>query len=149
MKQVGPIFVALLVGCGTSSAEDICRGSSAKFYDEGLAYHLKQAGVPYRPMDGGGLCVDPKYAPEMEEAERQLERAFHQIATNPKDGCEERALVDWARREGLRYELAPALNSRNEPAGHLFLIRSFTYEEMVANREKFDRSAPKGARCKS
>ena len=53
----------------------------------------------------------------------ELERYFPQIAHNPKDSCEERALAEWA-------------------------IRSFTREEMIANREKLDRSAPIGATCK-
>ena len=148
MKRAAAIALAVLTSCGVSSAKEACGGSSDKFYDEGLIFHLGRSGVPYRLMEGGGLCVDEKYAMQLKEAERQLERAFHEIATKPRDACEERALVEWAQREGLRYELAAAYNSRNEPSGNLFLIRSFTYEEMVANREKFDRAAPKGARCK-
>jgi hypothetical protein len=148
MKSVSAVALAVLTSCGVADAPDFCRGSSAKYYDEGLAYQLKRANVPHRAVDGG-VCVDRKYASQMKEAERQLENAFNQIATNPGNACEERALVEWAEREGLRYELAPALNSRNEPSGNLFLIRSFAYEEMVTNREKFDRSAPKGTKCKS
>lgn len=148
MKSVAVMVFVALAACDLAGAKEACGGSSAKFYDEGLIFHLNRAGVPYRRMEGGGLCVSEKHAPQLKEAERQLERAFYQIATNPRDVCEERALVEWAQREGLRYELAPALNSRNEPAGNLFLIRSFTYEEMIANQEKF-RSAPTNSRCKS
>ena len=149
MKMIASSIGAamILASCGLSNAKEACGGSDTKFYDEGLIFHLKRAGVPYRRMSGGGLCVDEKFAPQLKEAERQLERAFHEIATNPRGACEERSLVEWATREGLRYDLIPSHNSQNEPAGNLFLIRSFTYEEMVANREKF-KSAPQG-RCKS
>ena len=120
----------------------------SSFYDEGLIFHLTKAGVPYRRMHGSGLCVDEKYSTQFKAVERELERYFPQIAHKPRDSCEERALVEWAQREKLRFDLRPAFDMRNQPTGNLFLLRSFTNEEMVANREKLDRSAPVGATCK-
>jgi hypothetical protein len=144
------VLVALVAALGSASAfaKEYCGGSDAKYYDEGLIFHLSKADVPYRKMHGSGLCVDDKYSTQFKAAERELERYFPQVAHNPKDSCEERALVEWAQREKLRFDLRPAFDMRNQPSGNLFLLRSFTNEEMVANREKLDRSAPIGATCK-
>ena len=131
-----------------ASANEVCGGSDARYYDEGLILHLTKARVPYRTMSGGGLCVDEQYSPQFHAAEREMDRYFHEIAYNPKDPCEERALVDWARRENLRFDVRPSLDSRGRPSGNLFFLRSFTAEELASNREKL-RSAPKGSSCKS
>jgi hypothetical protein len=143
---LGALVAAL--GSAPTFGKEHCGGSDAKFYDEGLIFHLTKAGVPYRRMHGSGLCVDDKYSTQFKAAERELERYFPQIAHKPKDSCEERALVEWAQREKLRFELRPAFDMQNQPTGNLFLLRSFTNEEMVANREKLARSSPLGTTCK-
>jgi len=144
------VLGALVAALGSASAlaKEHCGGSDAKFYDEGLIFHLTKAGVPYRRMHGYGLCVDDKYSTQFKAAQRELERYFPQIAHKPKDSCEERALVEWAQREKLRFDLRPAFDMQNQPTGNLFLLRSFTNEEMVANREKLNRSTAVGATCK-
>jgi hypothetical protein len=147
MKVLGIAALSFtLVGC--SSAKEVCGGSDAKYYDEGLIFHLAKANVPYRRMHQSGLCVDEKYSSQFREAERELEKYYPQLAHNPKDACEEQALVEWAQREGLRYDLRPAFDNANRPVGNLFLIRSFTAEELASNREKLNSSAPRGATCK-
>ena len=143
---LGTIVAAL--GSAPALAKEHCGGSDAKYYDEGLIFCLTKAGVPYRRMDGHGLCVDDKYSSQFKAARRELDRYFPMIARKPKDPCEERALVEWAQREKLRFELRPAFDMQNQPTGNLFLLRSFTNEEMVANREKLDRAAPLGATCR-
>jgi hypothetical protein len=144
---VAAILILALAGCFSTSKE-VCGGSDEKFYDEGLIFQLTKVNVPYRRMHGSGLCVDERYASQLRAAERELERYFPQIAHKPKDACEERALVEWAEKEALRYDLRPVFDSANRPSGKLFLLRSFTAEEMASNREKLDRSAPLGATCK-
>src|SRR3954469_7077630 len=145
-------FVVALVGLtvlsvSIANAEVVCGGSDTKFYDDGLIFYLNKAGVPYRRMHGSGLCVAGKYSSQLRAAERELDRYFPQIAHNPKDSCEERALGEWARRENLRFDLRPAVDIGNRPSGNIFLLRSFTHEEMIANREKLEHSAPIGATC--
>lgn len=144
------VLGALVAALGSAStlAGEECGGSDAKYYDDGLIFYLTKAGVPYRRMDGYGLCVDDKYSTQFKAAQRELDRYFPKIAHKPKDSCEERALIEWAQREKLRFELRPAFDMQNQPTGNLFLIRSFTNEEMVANREKLERSAPVGVTCK-
>jgi len=134
-----------------SCADDVpvCGGSDVKFYDEGLIFHLEKARVPYRKMDRGGLCVDEKHGPQFKEAERELEKYFPQIAHLPKDSCEENALVEWAKREKLRYDVRPTVDGAGRPSGHnLFLLRAFTAEEMATYRDKLDHSAPIGMTCR-
>jgi hypothetical protein len=133
---------------GLANAKEVCGGSDAAFYDDGLIFHLSKAGVPYRKMHGSGLCVDEKYSAQFKAAQREIDRYFPQIAHNPKDACEERALVAWAQKEKLRFDLRPVFDSQKRPAGNLFFLRSFTQEEMESNREKLERSAPRGATCK-
>jgi hypothetical protein len=148
MRYVALAALVAALGSTSTLAKEHCGGSDAKHYDEGLIFYLTRAGVPYRRMHGSGLCVDDKYSTQFKAAERELERYFPQIAHKPKDSCEERALVEWAQREKLRFDLRPAFDMQNQPTGNLFLLRSFTNEEMVANREKLDRSAPRGVTCR-
>jgi hypothetical protein len=147
MRNVASIAVAAMMSVGCINAKQVCGGSDAKFYDEGLIFHLSKSGVPYRRMHEFSVCVDEKYSSQLKAAERELERYFPVIAHKAKDSCEERALIEWAKREKVRFDLRPAFDSRNQPAGNLFLIRSFTNEELVVNREKLERAAPKGATC--
>ena len=149
MKSTAPIALAVILSSvGIASGKDVCGGSDAKFYDEGLVFHLSKAGVPYRKMFESGVCVDEKYSAQFRAAEREIDRYFPVIAHKPKDSCEERGLVEWAQREKLRYDLRAAHDSQNRPVGNLFLLRSFTQEEMDSNREKLDKSAPRGATCR-
>lgn len=135
------------IGIGCSNEKEVCGGSDTKFYNDGLIFHLSKASVPYRRMHGSGLCVNEQYSSQFKAAQHEIDRYFPEIAHNPKDACEERALVEWAQKEKLRFDLLPALDSQNRPAGNLFFLRSFTYEEMVSNRERLERSAPTGATC--
>ena len=111
-------------------------------------FQLSKAGVPYRRMHETGVCVDEKYASQLRAAERELERYYPQIAHNPKDSCEEKALVEWAQREKLRFDLRQAYDMKKRPAGKLFLLRAFNQEELVSYRQKLDKEAPLGATCK-
>ena len=148
MRSAATFALTVILGSGCAKeTPEVCGGSDARFYDDGLIFHLSKAGIPFRRMQGGGLCVDEKYSFQFKAAEREMERYFPQVAHNPKDACEERALVEWAQRERLRFDLRPALDSQNRPAGNLFFLRSFTYEEMVSNREKLEKSAPVGSTC--
>lgn len=148
LKCVIPTVVVAILSVPVANAREACGGSDAKFYDEGLIFHLKKAGVPYRRVHGSGLCVNERYSSQLKAAEQELDRYFPQIAHKPKDACEERALVEWARREKLRFELRPAFDERDQPSGKIFLVRSFTHEELIANREKLQRLAPIGATCR-
>ena len=149
MRSLAAVAAALVLGCAqTEEAKQACSGSDAKHYDEGLIYHLAKAGVPYRRMHNSGLCVDEKYASQLRAAERELERYYPQIAHNPKDSCEEKALVEWAQREKLRFDLRQAYDMKQRPSGKLFLLRAFNQEELASYRQKLDKEAPLGATCK-
>lgn len=147
MRILPAIAVTIAFGC--AETRQVCGGSDARYYDEGLILHLSKAGVPYRRSHGPGLCVDEKYASQLRAAERELDRYFPQVAHKPKDACEERALVAWAQREKLRFDLREAYDLQKRPSGNLFLLRAYTKEEMVSYREKLEKAAPIGATCKT
>jgi hypothetical protein len=151
-RRVPEAIAAVVVAAGLHACADenpVCGGSDARHYDEGLIFHLEKAHVPYRKMDRGGLCVEEKYGRQFRQAERELEKYFPQIAHNPKDSCEEKALVEWATREKLRFDVRPTVDAAGRPSGNnLFLLRAYTAEEMATYREKLDKSAPIGMTCR-
>jgi hypothetical protein len=151
MKGFVAIAIAIAIGIGAAACakREVCGGSDARFYDEGLIFHLSKAGVPFRKMHQSGLCVDEKYTAQFRAAEREIDRYFPEIAHKPKDSCEERALVEWGKREKLRFDVRRGFDGQDRPAGGLFLLRSFTNEEMVSNRERLDRFVLNDASCKS
>jgi hypothetical protein len=119
----------------------VCRGSDAKYYNEGLRYQLARLGVPHR-VSGEVVCVSARRASDLRAAEMELERTFPQVAELLKDECEERAFVAWATREKLRFDV------RESTSGHrLFLLRSFNKEELADNMRRLTKEAPKGASC--
>jgi hypothetical protein len=145
MIRVIAVFVTL--GACNTWAENACAGSDAKYYDDGVAFYLSRAKVPYTKT-ADSVCVEPRYMNQLKAAIEQLEMYFPQIAHRPKDSCEESALVEWGQREGLRYDLRASIDDRNRPAGDLFLIRSFTREEMVENQGKLKQFTAQNHRCK-
>ena len=137
-----PVLLSVLGGC----AEDACRGSDAKYYNEGLKYHLAKTGVPYR-VSGEVICVSGRNASELRAAEARLDASFHQVADLLKDSCEEQAFVEWATKEGLRFDIRDTIRSDGSPGGRMFLLRSFTEEELAANERRLSNDAPKGMSC--
>ena len=135
-------FVVSIGGC----ADDACRGSDAKYYNAALAFHLAKRGVPYR-VSGSVVCVSARNAGGLRAAEADVDASFHEVAHLLRDSCEEHAFADWAKREGLRFEIRSTANSQNQPSGRMFLLRSFTPEEVASNRTKLDNLAAKDATC--
>ena len=147
LKNVAAILGLLLAASTTSlGADDACRGSDARYYKEALAYHLAARGVRYR-LTNDLVCVSPQDSSELIAAQAQVHATFHQVAHKLRDSCEERALVAWARREGLRFDVRDTVDARYQPSGRMFLIRSFTPEEVTTNSAKLKREASKGASC--
>jgi hypothetical protein len=136
------VFLIAIAGC----AEDACRGSDAKYYNEALVFHLAKRGVSYR-VSNDVVCVSGRKAAELRAAEAEVDATFHEVAYLLKDSCEERAFVDWAKREGLRYDIRSTLDSQNQRSRKMFLVRSFTREEVASNRAKLATGAPTEATC--
>lgn len=135
-------FLVASGGCG----EDACRGSDAKYYNEALAFQLKARNVPHR-VSGDVVCVSSWNAAELRAAEAAVDATFHEIAHLLKDSCEEQAFAAWAKREGLRFDIRATVDMNNQPSGRMFLLRSFTREEVASNRNRLDSGAPRKARC--
>jgi hypothetical protein len=58
----------------------------------------------------------------------------------------DRAYVEWAEREKLRFEESEVVDLERKPAGRMFHLRSFTAEEATEHRRKLQ-DAPRGASC--
>ena len=138
MKTVlSSIFLVLMFGVSPANAKEVCGASGERYFDEGLIFHLSKAGVPYkRGQLKEIVCVDEKYSSEFGLAERELERYFHEVAYDPRSKCEEDALVRWATKEGLRFEINPVLDAQRRPRRSMFFLRSFTQDQVVSNRAK-------------
>jgi hypothetical protein len=149
MRAVIPaIVIGAVLGASGARAQDKCGGSDVKYYDQALIFHLVQQAVPYRLSKDGLVCVAGEHSAEFIAAEREVERRFHEVAHLLRDACEERAFVAWATKEKMRFDVRPVLNARNQAAGKMFLLRSFTHDEVVANGEGLANRAPKGATCR-
>jgi len=98
-------------------------------------------------MHGGGLCVDERFTKDFEAAQREVDSHFYEVAHRLSDSCEEREFVAWATKEKLRFDVRPTFDAIKRPSGSMFLLRSFTSEEVVANRRRLEKDAPKAAFC--
>jgi len=88
------------------------------------------------------VCVAGRHAAEFDAAVREADKYFHEIADLLKDECEERALVEWATREKLRFDVRGTTSGKR-----MFLLRSFNADEVASNRQRLTRDAPKGMTC--
>lgn len=147
MKGVARI-VGITATCGALSgcAQDVCRGSDAKFYNEALAYQLTARGIPHK-LTGDVVCVSARNAPELSAAVARVGETFNQVAHLLRDSCQEQAFVAWAEKEGLRFDVRTTLDVQHRPSARMFRLRSFTTEEVASNAAKLARDAPKGAIC--
>lgn len=135
--------LALAVCCGlVGCAEPKCGGSDLKYYDQALAYQLDKRGIRADVRNDGMVCVDGKHAAEFDKAVRETDRYFHEIADLLQDECEERAFVQWATREKLRFDVRGTTSGKR-----MFLLRSFNADEVASNRQRLTRDAPKGMTC--
>lgn len=126
-----------MAGC----AKDVCRGSDARYYNEGLRYQLDQRGVPHK-VSGEVICVSGRRADDLRAAEAELDRSFHEVADLVKDSCDERALTEWATREKLRFDVRESTTG-----SRMFLLRSFNKEEAATNMRRLTKDAPRGVSC--
>jgi len=141
------ICIALLLGYLAACAEPTCRGSDEKYYAQAVGYQLAKRGIPYEIRPGGMVCVDARHASDVVAAEREAEKYFPQVAHLLKDSCEERAFVEWATRERLRFDIRDANNLEDGRPERMFLLRSFNAEELAANKRRLSNDAPQGVSC--
>ena len=148
MKRVAAILglATLAISMTSVYADEACRGSDAKYYNEALAYQLASHGIAYR-LKSDVVCVSTRDASELFAAQARVHASFYQVAYKLRDSCEEQALVAWAEKEGLRFDVRDTVDAEYQPSGRMFLIRAFTPDEVTANAAKLKREAPKGATC--
>jgi hypothetical protein len=147
LAMIGRAFIVLVLVTFAACAEPKCGGSDLKYYDEAIAHHLAKRGIPYKIRSDGMVCVDGKHASDFVAADREAAKYFHEVAHLLKDKCEERAFVEWATRERLRFDIRDTIRSDGSPGGGMFLLRSFNADELAANKRRLTDDAPRGVSC--
>lgn len=144
---IAAVAMLYLVGCGADriDAEQFCEIRLAAYFNEGLTFHLTLAGVASTQHPTRGVCVAQDRKSELQAAMQRLEEHFDKVAGLLADECEERALSEWAESQNLRYEIVDATTD-GRPV-KMFLLRSFTAEEVADHRQKLFFEAPRHVRC--
>jgi hypothetical protein len=137
----------LSFGCiGTENEQ--CTDHSAKYHSEALSLRLTKNGVAHVVKPGQGICFDPKNAAQVEKSSREVDHYFYEVVRGLTDSCEEKAIVTWAEREKLRYEVFESFDADRKPSGRrLFTIYSISEEDRDINQRKLWNKAPLGVRC--
>ncbi len=143
---VATLTMTVLSAC--SDEPPACRQNSGKYYDVAVSRQLARDGVRHTIDAERGVCVSRDLLPKLEAASREVDTFFHAVAGMLKDECEERAFVEWATREKLPFEVADTKHSDGTYGGRMFLLRSFSRDEIEPNKEKLWNQSPRGAQCK-
>jgi hypothetical protein len=137
------IASACVAACGQR-----CIQQDLKYYDEALSQQLTKSGIPNTRKPDKGVCVPARQARQLDLAARQVDSYFYEVADRLKDSCEERAFVEWATKEKLRFDIQDTIRSDGSPGGRIFLLRSFSADEVAVNTRRLIEDAPRGASCR-
>jgi hypothetical protein len=138
-------FLCLSVPTALSAAET-CFQAPGEHYDAGVAFHLGKRGIAHRFRVQSGVCVDERFASAVDDAMRELDGYYWKVSHFLADECEERAFLEWAKERSLRFDIGSVVDLGGRPAGRIFHLRSYTRDEMLANRRTLE-SSPKGTTC--
>ena len=145
--EISVLVSVAIWSSGCVAAEECCTTwGMPKHYGQALEYHLAKNGIPFQAVEDA-ICVASNRGADLETAERQVNKYFYEVARPLTDQCEERAFAEWAKKEFLRYDIGSAADSQGRPAGNMFFLRSFTYDEVVSNRRRLEVDAPRNAQC--
>src|SRR6185436_18743199 len=129
-------------GASLALAEEACVQRPGRHFEAGVAHHLARNGIAHRASPDRGVCVADGSAAALDAAVRQVERHYWEVARLVGSACEEAALVEWAGREKLRFEVTDVVDLARKPAGRMFHLRSFDEDEVAFHRRKLE-EAPK------
>ena len=146
--SLGAVCVAsaCVAGCGYGNPER-CEQREVKYYDEALSQQLTKNGTPNAIKPDKRVCVSAKHAPQLDLAMRQVDSYFHEVADLLRDSCEERAFSEWATKEKLRFDVRDTISSDGSPGRRMFLLRSFSLDEVAVNKRRLSSDVPKGVSC--
>jgi hypothetical protein len=140
-------LAAICIVAGGCTGAEHCVQQELKYYDEALSRQLTKNGTRNSLVPGKGVCVRARDASQMSVAARQVDAYFHEVADLIENACEERAIVQWATQEGLRFDVRDTVSSNGLPGRRMFLLRSFSAEEVALNRQRLANDAPRGVAC--
>lgn len=144
--RFGRALICMASACVAACGQR-CIQQELKYYDEALSQQLTKNGISNSLEPDKGVCVPARHATQMDRATRQVDSYFHEVADMLKDSCEERAFVEWATKEKLRFDIRDTIRSDGSPGGRIFLLRSFSADEVAVNKRRLVDDAPKGASC--
>src|SRR5437762_12177840 len=104
MRIAVGIVVALIAGC--AEADSCLRTDDAKF-DAAVQRELAANNVKYRLDDERGICVPKDASAALEATYQRVNRYRFEVAALLSDECEQRHLVEWAKRENIPFDVAP------------------------------------------
>jgi hypothetical protein len=138
----------VLAGCTAEPSADNgrCIKHASPHYDAALAKQLTKTGVKHAVTDKG-ICVKHGDAARYDAAAAELDKYFGEVAALLKDECEERALVEWARKEGIIHEVKATQKPNSSPGPKMIVLRSFNADEVKLNKLRLANDAPKGVSC--
>jgi hypothetical protein len=140
------VTVCALLLTGRSEPES-CWKTVDPLFDAALSKELGSRGVAFRLDQKDGVCVPKNRAIALNDAYRRVNEYSSEVAALASDECEQRALVAWATRENLRYDLLPSTNSDGTPSGKMLIVRSLSAQEVALNHEKLRQELPKIQGC--
>lgn len=130
-----PFSICAMALALPAQANEQCVQRPSVHYGPGLAQLLSSERVPHR-ITPKGICVDEKHAAALDAAERNVDNHFWEVAHLIRSTCEERALIAWATKENLRFEVNEVVDLARKPAGRMFHLRSYTKDEVQANHRR-------------
>jgi hypothetical protein len=142
-------LICLLAVIGGCAEPERCWKNVEPAVDVAFAKYLTSRGVKFKLDPERGVCVSQENATALDDAHRRVTEYGVEVAASASDDCELRDLVDWAKREGLTYQVSASTRSDGARGGNMVIIRSLTPEEVASNRQKLDLELPKVRRCKS
>lgn len=141
-------FCAFAMPIVASSNELSCRSFTFKHHNEALSARLTANGVANKLIPGSGVCVSVKDGAQIDRADLEVDNYFHEVAKALRDSCEERAFSEWATREKLRFDILDSASADRKSTGKkMFVLRSFSKEEVTVNQQRLDNDSPKQAFC--
>ena len=145
----GLLFVVAVVSSCSPGAIEQCTNHSAKYYSDALSAELKKEGVPHSFSKDRGVCFSSLRAANVAIAALEVDRNLFAVIELLQDECQERAFVDWANNSSIPFQIEASKTSDGIAGKHVFVMFSFTAEDVDRNKRRLVADAPKNVNCSS
>ena len=146
MKFVACLLASSTLAIVACAETEQCFGNSSAHYNQGLSRLLTEKGVVNSVKPNRGVCFARSDESKVRAAERELDGYFYEVADILRNSCDEAAVVAWASREKLPFEVHDTIGSDGRPSFRMINIYSFSKGEVESNRRKLS-EAPRVREC--